>query len=70
MTQWVKKLATKSNNMSSIPLDPHGGRRKLTPASHPLTYTHTATCTHTLVHTHMHAHTLWCTHVHTPTPHT
>ena len=54
MTQWVKKLATKSNNMSSIPLDPHGGRRKLTPASHPLTYTHTLEdmCTHTGKHTH------------------
>ena len=34
-----KALATKPDNLSLVPVDPHGRRRKPTPVSCPLTYT-------------------------------
>lgn len=66
MTPWVRVPATKPNDLSFCPLNPHGVRQELTPESCPLTsrfvswhsnmlapgckHTHVHTCVHTSAH--------------------
>lgn len=66
MAQQVKALAMEPSRVFD-PQDPHGGGRKLTPASCPLTHTNTHTRIHprTHAHTHTHAHINTHTHAHT-----
>lgn len=53
MPGWVKVAATKLDNLSLTPQDPHGGRREPLLASCHLTTTHLLQHTLMSVHTHM-----------------
>lgn len=47
MTHPVRVLATKLDNLSSVAVTPHGGRKELTPTSCPVTsYVYHGICTY------------------------